>query len=136
MEAQNNGKLEKKILFSNYYLKLPLSESIGNQKPKYIGDGEIVNSYMSTRTNSLILEMFSVKKLEPSEINDKLVNGIDQLSFVRWVYRELKDMFELNEFLSIDYANTRNQDYYSTFYYSEVLDYSVVKLQFANLFIF
>jgi hypothetical protein len=67
-ENNSEGKPETRIVYSNYYLKLPLSESIGNQKPKYIGDGEIVNSYMSTRTNSLILEMFTVKKMDRPEM--------------------------------------------------------------------
>lgn len=130
-----NGKTDTIYEFSNFYVRLPLGESLGSNKPKYIGDGEIMNAYMSIRTSSLILEMFSVKKMKDEELIQEQGRVMDSLFFARWVYRDVRDDFELSEYLSIDYTGITKPNA-PLFFYSEIKTYDVVKLEFLNLFIF
>jgi hypothetical protein len=117
-EPPKDAKGEQVQEFTNHYFLMSLGDNISNKQPVYLGDGVIMNYYVSTRTNNLVVEMFTTKMMADEELIDSQRSKfVDSLFFARRIYKSSKNDFELSEFLSIDYSGQNKADKKVEYYY-------------------
>lgn len=120
----------------NYYLNILIGESLYNTQPKFLSDGEIKNVYIEANTGLLTIELFGIipmTKEELKKITDS--KNRDSLHFSRWT--SYGSDFELTEYVAVDYtANSYDPKVNYYYYYSQIVEYDVVNLDFVTLFVF
>ena len=138
----NITEISESSKFANYYIRLKITDTLDEKKPIYFCAGVIKNSYISKRSKSLVMEVFSQEEITVAEIRQRVdlaekegidpnrLQMVDKLNYYRYYYDEIDNRFHL-----LDYTNFQDFEKSNPYFYEAIQHADVVRVSHYSLII-